>query len=112
MSEPLKMWRIAGGEELLPRLVDCPNGLWPEHDADGCKIFKNTHFENRDDAVQNMEESHISYIKYWGNQVLEARKKIVKAQEEASNAAANYAAFKDAEWDFQIERPEENADVE
>jgi len=89
------MWRI-NEIDVLPKLVDCPDGLYPESDADGVKIFENTHFVTREEAMKNIEENLLARVVFWGRTVTRREKELEETRKDAADAAAALAKFLDA----------------
>lgn len=91
-NETLKMWRAKDGMT-KPKLVECPDGLYPANDADGIAIFVNTHFETEDEAWRSIESSVLAHVALAGNFVNRAKQQLKEAQEEAAEAAGNFAEY-------------------
>lgn len=96
MNEVLKMWRV-GTKNVLPVLVECPDGLWPNKDAGGVQIYENTHFERREDALEKWNRELLAGIEICGRDVRYYQGKLNEAFEKSGQAAREYVDFMDAE---------------
>jgi hypothetical protein len=81
----MDMWR-ADQKEWKPILVNCPNGLWPNKDADGKEIYENTHFATREEAMASLWANveafislSVSHVEYCQKELAEAKERVVQA---------------------------------
>ncbi len=91
MSDVLVMWR-ADKKQMKPVEVQCPDGLYPALDADGEKIWENTHFKTRAECMECLREGARIGIRWAGEDVADARKRLAEACEKAGKAAEIFAA--------------------
>lgn len=92
----LVRWR-ADKEKWFPVEVECPDGLYPHHDADGVKIFENTHFATRDECLERLRDDARIGVKWAGEEVIRCRLAVTNAYEKAGAAAAIFAAVSELE---------------
>jgi len=91
MSEVLVMWR-ADKKQMRPVEVQCPDGLYPAKDSDGETIWDNTHFKTYSESLQRLREDAQVGVRWAGEDVVEARRRLAEAYEKAGKAAAIFAA--------------------
>jgi hypothetical protein len=82
----MKLWRV-DYDALSVAEVDCPDGGFPARDADGVKIFDNSHFRTEEDAWIAIERDVNSHIVMVGRAVEDARERLRKIEVEAGDAA-------------------------
>ena len=83
------MWR-ADKTKLAPVKVECPNGLYPNNDADGEKIFNNTHFQTEEEAWAQLRGEVLAGVAMAGAQIAQAEFELQKRKDQAANAAKAY----------------------
>lgn len=88
-SGPVR-WR-ADKSKWVPVEVECPDGLYPHHDADGEKIFENTHFATRDECLERLRCDAAIGVKLAGDEVIRCRLALIAAYEKSGTAAAIFA---------------------
>ncbi|MBI4672421.1 MAG: hypothetical protein HY741_12255 [Chloroflexi bacterium] len=88
----LTMWR-ADKTKLTPVKVECPDGLYPHNDADGEKIFNNTHFETEEEAWAQLRGNVLAWVEMAGAQITQAEFELQKRKDDAANAAKAYDAL-------------------
>ena len=88
----LTMWR-ADKTKLEPVKVECPDGLYPHSDANGEKIFKNTHFETEEEAWAQLRGEVLARVAMAGAQIAQAEFELQKRKDDAANAAKAYDAL-------------------
>ncbi len=86
----LTMWR-ADGEQLMPVLVACPDGLYPAKDADGVPIYENTHFQTRLEAWSKIRQEAEAAISIIGRDIGRLKAKLRQAEADAGIAAKRFA---------------------
>lgn len=96
IKKPLVMWR-ADKKQMLPVEVACPDGLFPAHDADGEKIFENTHFKTRAECLTRLKGDAEIGVRWAGEDVARCRKALADAFEKAGRAAEIFAALHEIE---------------
>lgn len=87
--DTLVMFR-ADDMSLTPVRVECPNGLWPAHDADGIQIYSNTHFELESDAWRRIYDNAKAWVSMAGRSVTQAEASLIEARIEAGEAAKRF----------------------
>lgn len=70
--------------------VECPNGLWPAHDADGIQIYSNTHFELESDAWKRIYDNAKARVSLAGRSVINAENSLIEARAESGEAAKRF----------------------
>jgi len=99
-GQPLVMWR-ADTEQWKAVQVQCPQGLYPHQDADGQKIYENTHFTTPEKAWERLERESMAWLSLrtddvarleqklaaLKNEVVEAGKAVVAVHERRNRAA-------------------------
>lgn len=93
MHSEKKMWR-ADKEKWEPVLVACPNGLYPEKDADGISIFENSHFESKALAWEFLLLESEAWVCLSGNDVVRVENTLAQVRSEAAEAAKAYSIVK------------------
>lgn len=84
------MWR-ADTKQLRAVRVACPNGLYPAKDADGEKIFVNTHYSTESEAWNHLRV-HTEISVRWAAEAIEkAQRDLSAAQVRAGEAAIEFA---------------------
>lgn len=96
IKKPLVMWR-ADKKQMMPVQVACPDGLFPAHDADGEKIFENTHFKTRAECLARLKGDAEIGVRWAGEDVARCRKALADAFEKAGRAAEIFAALQEIE---------------
>ncbi len=92
----LVRWR-ADKVKWVPVEVECPDGLYPHHDADGEKIFENTHFVTRAECLERLQGDAAIGVKWAGEEVIRCRLALSVAYEKSGTAAAIFAAVSELE---------------
>lgn len=90
----VKMWR-ADFEQLRPVCVDCPKGGWPESDAEGHKIYLNSHFETEEAAWGRLFGEVKAAIALAGVNVIQAEKDLLEAHRRAGEHAKQFSKLRD-----------------
>lgn len=90
------MWR-ADKAEMKPIEVECPHGLFPHDDADGVKIYENTHFKTRAECIASLRKDAEISVKWAGEDVTRCQKALSEAYEKAGKAAQRFAAISELE---------------
>lgn len=105
----MKLWR-ADLDQLKPVLVDCPRGGWPNDDADGHKIFDNTHFATEVAAWDKLIAESSAGVSLAGSRVEECRQKLDHANVLAAQAAVEFARVREHHnaWTRQAQQPEDD----
>lgn len=65
---------------------------WPGKDEEGDECFKNTHFTHEEDAWESLVGEATAWINLASRGVEQARTGLLKANEEAANAAIAFTA--------------------
>ena len=81
----LTRWKDGGDHK--PVEVECPDGLWPNDDADGERIFENSHFETRSECVDRMKAEAEAGVRLAGSRVELARQSLQNEERDAAQAA-------------------------
>lgn len=66
--------------------------LWPGKDEEGDECFKNTHFTQEENAWDSLVEEVEAWVSLASRGVEQARVGLLKANEEAANAAIAFTA--------------------
>lgn len=82
---------------MRPVEVKCPDGLFPHHDADGEKIFENTHFKTHAECLKRLQEDAAIGVRWAGEEVARCRKHLAEAFEKAGRAAEIFVAVNEIE---------------
>lgn len=69
---------------------------YPGRDSENATCYINTHFANEDDAWDSLLEEARAYVCLSGNGVTRAKEDLLKAREEASDAAEALSKVADA----------------
>ena len=88
------MWR-ACTDRLDAILVECPDGLYPNNDAEGYKIFENTHFETESEAWKKLLAETEAGVSLAGSRMIEVEKYLRDAQIRAGIAAMKWREVRD-----------------
>ena len=91
---PLQLWR-ADYEQARPAFVDCPNGGYPATDAEGNKIWENSHFATKEDAWNHLETSAAAGVENTGSTIESARHNMRKLELRAADRAVHYARVRE-----------------
>lgn len=89
----MKLWR-ADTSLWKPVEVECPKGGYPESDADGIKIYNNTHFENQKEAWENLEAEVFAGLRLAANHLDECEGALLAAKQEVVASAIRVDQFK------------------
>jgi hypothetical protein len=95
-KQTVMMWR-ADKKQMMPVNVLCPDGLFPANDADGEKIFENTHFKTRAECLARLRGDAEIGVRWAGEDVARCRKALAEAFEKAGRAAEIFAALQEIE---------------
>lgn len=90
----LKLWR-ADLEEMKAIQVECPDGRYPEKDADGESIYENSHYDKEEDAVECVRRNAEAYVKMAGDRIIEAERNLAEQKDNAANAAKEFVKYKE-----------------
>ena len=93
--QKIVMWRGSDGMT-EPVKVECPDGLYPNNDADGMQIFENTHFRTEESAWQNIEDCILAGISLSGSAVEYAQSQLRQAERQAADSTIEYKIFRKA----------------
>ena len=66
--------------------VECPNGLFPHHDADGKRIFDNTHFRTREEALVKLLAEADAFVSLSVDRLRRAEREVADAKEKVVTA--------------------------
>lgn len=91
---PVRKWR-ADFDLLRPVLVEIPPGVRgpADFDADGIKIYVNSHFETESEAWERLECEIFGAVSQAGDHVRQAEANLAIAQAKAGEAAKRFARF-------------------
>ncbi len=93
--EGFVMWRGSDGM-IEPVKVECPNGLYPNLDAEGIEIYENTHFHTEEAAWQNIEDCVLAGVSLSGSAVENAQSQLRQAEKQAAESALEFKQFRKA----------------
>lgn len=82
--------------------VECPNGRYPAMDADGRRVFDNTHFDTQAEAVASVVGEATARVKNHGFAVASMRQHLLKAESCAASAAVVLARVLDIQSEFEM----------
>ena len=94
------MWR-ADTKQWKAVMVDCPKGLYPNDDADGCPIFDNTHYTTAKEAWDSLEAEASAHVTMAARSVEYKRDELARANEEAADASIRWKTFRDNQEKWQ-----------
>ena len=89
MSDPIKLWKYRidkDAQEFVVVEVECPNGRFPERDADGETVYDNTHFDTRAQAVRACHDSATAQCRYIALSIRSARDHLQRLEMDAADA--------------------------
>lgn len=89
-----KMWR-ADTQLWLPIEVECPHGLYPHEDADGMKIYANTHFKTKAEAMDKLLGEAEAWVCISDRDLSQARKNLQIIESECEKAHKALIAMRD-----------------
>lgn len=89
---PLKMWR-GDTVQMRPVEVACPDREWLSYDADGFKIYENSHFKTFDECVAWLKRDTELRVVFAGENVTRCKEHLAKAEAEAGRASEAFAGF-------------------
>lgn len=87
---PTHKWR-ADFDALRPVWVEVSSDQ--EFDADGCKVYINSHFETEDEAWERLEGEIFASVSQAGDHVKQAEENLRLAQAKAGEHAKRFARF-------------------
>jgi hypothetical protein len=67
------------------RAVECPKPSYPNQDADGDKIFENTHFKREEDAWRHLEEESVAWVRSAARELADLRDRETKTTRELAD---------------------------
>jgi hypothetical protein len=79
-----------------PRAVECKRAGYPNTDADGDKMYDNTHFANEAEAWKQLRQEREAHVRISGGTVAQAKRELQRAEQSAAFAAELYAQFCEA----------------
>jgi hypothetical protein len=89
-TDALRLWR-ADRDAARPILVSCPDGEYPASDADGVKIYENSHFEELEDAWQSLENNAAAGVELVGGTIEGIRNQLRIAERRAADRAVFFS---------------------
>lgn len=92
--DSLVMWR-ADTSLWKAVMVECPRGLYPNHDADNIKIFDNTHFKTAAEAWEKLEGEASAWVTMAARNVESRKADLARANQEAAEAAIQWKNYRD-----------------
>ncbi len=95
-GKPIVRWR-ADKKQMQPVEVACPDGLFPNNDADGEKIFENTHFKTREECLARLRDDAAIGVRWAGEEVTRCRRNLEEAYKKAGSAAEIFAKLSELE---------------
>jgi hypothetical protein len=75
-------WDLANA---IVRAVECPKPSYPNKDADGDKIFENTHFKREEDAWKHLEDEASAWVRSTARELADLRNRETKATRELAD---------------------------
>ena len=96
MTKNTELWLYrADDKQLKPVRVLCPNGRYPERDAEGHQVFVNSHFDTEQEAWQHLLDNAEAGVSLAGNRVKTARQMVLDANEYAAEMAVEFETVRD-----------------
>lgn len=101
MSNPMpKMYRADTTKWEVVE-VECPNGTdYPNDDADGHRIYENTHFKTAQEALGQLRSEATAGVRLAGAEVDTQQQRLWKAEKRAAEAAKWFAKVCDLDLPF------------
>ena len=94
-DQRLVMWR-ADTAPWKAVEVECPDGLWPNSDADGETIFENTHFETQAEAEKHLRAEAKAGLKNTAARLDDARIAVTELEKRVGDWAIIWHTLTDA----------------
>ncbi len=101
----MKVWKGTDGMT-APEERECEKFGWPNRDSAGEEMFRNTHFRTEAEAWESIRASVEAGVSLSGHRVNDAREQLRRIEQQAADAASEYATAMDGYRRFQRDTAE------